>query len=198
MTLLAFDLSTRQGSIALCRDGELTTSRHWANDRRNSAPFFLALQEVVRAHGQPRRIVVGLGPGSYTGTRIAISAAIGLQMIGGAQLCGVPSVCALSDENEFAVIGDAKRNSFFFGRVRHGEIAGEIELLSSDEISQRLSKTLLPIYTSDALPQFPTTALRFPRAELLASCASRSENLARAPLEPIYLRPPHITQPRNQ
>ncbi len=193
MKILAFDLSTRQGSIAAMSDGELVAQQEWPNDRRNSAPFFRALDEIVRAYGPPQRIVVGLGPGSYTGTRIAISAAIGLQMTGAAQLSGAPSICAITPEDEFAVIGDVKRASFFFARIIHGEIAGDIELLPPDEMSRRLCQTTLPVYTSDHLPQFAGVSLRFPHAELLATRSSRNENLARTPLEPIYLRAPHIT-----
>ena len=197
MNLLAFDLSTRQGSIALSRDNELVARREWPNDRRNSAPFFLALDEIVRAHGPPQLVIVGLGPGSYTGTRIALSAAIGLQMTSGAHLRGAPSIGAMSSEDEFGVVGDAKRASFFFAHVTHGQIAGEIDLLSEEQLSRRLSETTLPVYTADHLPQFGNVQLRFSRAELLIALALRNENLARAPLEPIYLRAPHTTVARS-
>lgn len=203
MKILAFDLSTRQGSIALASSAgnapdQIPTKAEWPNDRRNSAPFFRALDQILRAHGPPDRIVVGLGPGSYTGTRIAISAAIGLQITSGAEVCGLPSVCAISPEKEFIVIGDAKRASFFLAQVSDGSVAGEIELLSRAETALRISKAELPIYTADDLPQFDRAKLRFPRAELLCHLVRAGENLARAPLEPFYLRPPHITSPRNR
>ena len=213
MKILALDLSTRKGSVALCRAGapparlggarqaerppyKPLAQRQWANDRRNSASFFRALEEIVRAHGGPERVVVGLGPGSYTGTRIAISAGIGLEVTSGAQLCGIPSICAISTEEDFVVIGDARRGSFFLARILHGAVAGEIELLSSKEMAQRISETAVSIYTSDDLPQFSRARLSYPRAELLCRLAEDSQNLVRAPLTPIYLRAPHITAPR--
>jgi tRNA threonylcarbamoyladenosine biosynthesis protein TsaB len=196
MKILAFDLSTGQGSLAFSIDAQLLAQHEWLNDRRNSAPFFQALEEIVRAQGAPELIVVGLGPGSYTGTRIAISAAIGLQMTSGAQLCGVPSICAISAEDDFAVIGDARRGSFFFARISRAGIMGEIELLSQDQMSQRLRQTTLPIYTADEVPQFARVQWRFPRARLLGALALANKNLVRAPLEPIYLRAPHTTFPR--
>src|SRR4029077_16625330 len=132
MKLLAFDLSTRRGTIALVNGEGILSATDWPNDRRTSAPFFATLKEIIREHGAPETIVVGLGPGSYGGTRIAISAAlgfgvthgtrlaisaaIGLQVTTGAALAGISSLCAISDEEEFYVIGDAKRASFFFAK----------------------------------------------------------------------------------
>jgi tRNA threonylcarbamoyladenosine biosynthesis protein TsaB len=201
--ILAFDLSTRQGSIALIgrigtRSHETISKREWPNDRRNSALFFRALNEIIRAHGAPDRIVVGVGPGSYTGTRIAISAAIGLELTCGGQVRGLPSISAMSDESDFAVIGDAKRASFFFGRIAQYKIMGEIELLSQEGMSRRICELAVPMYTSDDLPQFPRAQVRYPRAELLCSLALGDENLAHIPIEPIYLRPPHITSPQKK
>lgn len=197
MKILAFDLSTRRGSIALVENEETLVARDWANDRRSSAPFFSALDEIVRAHGRPQMIVVGLGPGSYTGTRIAISAAMGLQMTIRAELFGLPSTSAISTEPHYFVIGDAKRASFFLAEIQGGILKGEPQLLSESEMRARLADATAPIYTSDKLPQFDRAKLEFPSAELLSRLAKRSENLVRAPLTPIYLRAPHITTPRT-
>jgi tRNA threonylcarbamoyladenosine biosynthesis protein TsaB len=199
MKLLAFDLSTRRGTIALASEKEILGATDWPNDRRTSAPFFATLNEIVREHGAPETIVVGLGPGSYTGTRIAISAAIGLRATTGAALAGISSLCAVSDENEFCVIGDAKRSSFFFAKISSGLLANDPELLSENEMNERLlSITTIPIYTSDELPQFALVKPRFPSAKLLCLRAQTfPQNVARTPLAPIYLREPHITMPRS-
>ena len=200
MKLLAFDLSTRRGTIALANEKEILGARDWPNDRRSSAPFFEALDEIIREHGRPETIVVGLGPGSYTGTRIAISAALGLAATTGAALAGISSLCAISDEDDFCVIGDAKRASFFFGKISGGLLKSDPELLSEDEMKKRIASiTTTPIYSSDQLPQFTSVKLRFPSAKLLWLRAQTApQNLARAPLAPIYLREPHITTSRTR
>src|SRR5262245_28839531 len=197
MKFLGFDLSTRRGTIALVNGSKIFCARDWPNDRRNSARFFAALDEIIREHGAPEAIVVGLGPGSYTGTRIAISAAIGLRATTGAALIGLSYLRGISEENEYMVIGDAKRASFFSATISGGLFATEPDLLSQNEMNERIStiKTI-PIYTSDELPQFTGVQLRFPSARLLCLRARRfRQNLARAPLAPIYLREPHITTP---
>ena len=194
MKTLAFDLSTREGSIAVADDDRLIVSRQWSNDQRNSAPFFQALDQIVREYSSPEMIIVGTGPGSYTGSRIAISAAVGLQATTGATLCGLPSISGISIEADYAVVGDAKRSSFFFVRIHDGALVNQVELMSEPDIVGRIAQTTIPIYTSDALPQFKQAKLRFPSATLLYRRAREfPRNLVRAPLSPIYLREPHIT-----
>ena len=197
MKTLAMDLSTREGSIAMADDDRLIVSLEWSNDQRNSAPFFHTLNQVIREYSSPEMIIVGTGPGSYTGTRIAISAAMGLQATTGARICGLPSISAISADPDYAVLGDAKRSSFFFARVRGGMFVNEIALMSEPNIVERISQTTIPIYTSDNLPQFEQAKLRFPSAALLCQRAWESpRNLGRTPLSPIYLRAPYITAAR--
>ena len=86
---------------------------------------------------------------------------IGLEMACGFRLCGLPSICAMS-RNYYAVIGDAKRATFFFGRINRHQIAGEIELLSRTEMRARIGETPVPIYTADDLPQFGRAQRAFP------------------------------------
>ena len=107
MKILALELSTARGSLAWL-DADVELAREWANDRKNSGAFFENLDHVTKQFGAPEAIVVGLGPGSYAGTRIAISAAIGLQVSSRARLIGFPSICAM-ESAEYCVIGDARR-----------------------------------------------------------------------------------------
>src|SRR5437764_14851867 len=118
MKILALELSSARGSLAVAADNNVDLVREWPNDRKNSGPFFEHLSEVQKQFGKPDTIIVGLGPGSYAGTRIAISAAIGLQAASNAKLLGFPSICAIDcDTPDYCVIGDARRNSFFYARI---------------------------------------------------------------------------------
>jgi hypothetical protein len=57
----------------------------------------------------------------------------------------------------------------------------------------------VPIYSSEALSQFPQGLLAFPAARNLAKLASdRAGEIAdTGSLEPIYLYAPHITVPKS-
>src|SRR5712691_1252406 len=102
MKILALELSTARGSVAWL--GQDESFREWPNDRKDSGSFFENLTAFQKQFGAPETIIVGLGPGSYAGVRIAISAAIGLQAASNARLVGFPSICALECEaNEYCV-----------------------------------------------------------------------------------------------
>src|SRR5947208_17037596 len=201
MKILALELSSARGSVALFNDGNVDFVRKWPNDRKNSGPFFEYLAEVLKEFEKPDTIIVGLGPGSYAGTRIAISAAIGLQAAAQARLIGFPSICAIEcDATEYCVIGDARRQTFFFARVRDNNLAEGPTLMSEAELREKLDKldSKMSIFTSEKLPQFERAEIRYPSAKVLARLANDSNrNFAEPPLEPMYLREPHITVPKR-
>ena len=200
MKILALELSTTRGSLAWLDEDAADLSRDWRNDRKNSGALFENLVDVTRKLGPPDAIIVGLGPGSYAGTRIAISAAIGLQVSSGARLIGFPSICAMdSDAQEYFVIGDARRNSFFLAHVRLNNLVQDPTLFSESELSSKLDTINIktPVFTSDPLPQFKRAVLRFPSAIVLARLAREPHRSFSLPLlEPIYLREPHVTMPK--
>ena len=189
-----------RGSLAwLNKDVDLV--REWPNDRKNSAAFFENLADVQKQFGAPDTIVVGLGPGSYAGTRIAISAAIGLQVAAQAQLLGFPSICAMDcDHQEYCVIGDARRQSFFFAHVRGNELVEGPDLFSEVELRDKIGnvEAEMSIFASEKLPQFERAQIRYPSAAILARLARGvNRRFVLPPLEPMYLREPHITVPRS-
>ena len=201
MKILALELSSARGSIAFLDGEQIEFDREWPNDRKNSGPFFEHLAEVQKQFGRPDTIIVGLGPGSYAGTRIAISAAIGLQVTSRARLVGCPSICAIAcDAPEYAVIGDARRNSFFFARICDRNLVEGPDLMSEAELREKLAKLdkKMSIFTTEKLPQFDRAELRYPAAKILAQLATDSKRrLEGPPLEPMYLREPHITIPKR-
>jgi tRNA threonylcarbamoyladenosine biosynthesis protein TsaB len=212
MKILAIDLSTARGSLAWfdlqqqgssnCSDGVAPSqSLVWPNDRKHSGRFFENVQDVVRRFGLPDKIVVGLGPGSYAGTRIAISSAVGLQAAGHGELVGYPSVCAMEGASrDYVVVGDARRQSFFFVTVKDRSVLGDNELHDETAVRQRIKDLAsgTTVLSSDPLPQFqPVVEQRFPSAEVLGRLASDSNRkFVPPPLEPIYLREANVTIPK--
>jgi tRNA threonylcarbamoyl adenosine modification protein YeaZ len=199
MKILALELSTARGSLAWL-DGDIEDGHQWPNDRKNSSPFFENLNAITKKFGGPDTIIVGLGPGSYAGTRIAISAAIGLQLSSGACLTGLPSICAIQcDAREYCAIGDARRKSFFFACIRGHELVEGPALFSQSELQAKLASLGpgIPIFSSEPLPQFEHAVIRYPSALVVARLARESHcSFFPPPLEPIYLREPHITSPK--
>ncbi|MEP6955259.1 MAG: tRNA (adenosine(37)-N6)-threonylcarbamoyltransferase complex dimerization subunit type 1 TsaB [Chthoniobacterales bacterium] len=199
MKILALDLSSGRGSVAFCAGDETPFATTFANDRKDSGQFFDQLRQTLAAHGQPERIVVGLGPGSYAGTRIAISAAIGLEVATGAELVGLPSICAMKTEAiDYMVIGDARRQTFFFAQVSGRVCVTGPTLCREDELRERLTEITMPVFTTELLPAFASATVAHPSASILAQLAAgEHDDFRREPLEPLYLREAHITQPKS-
>jgi tRNA threonylcarbamoyladenosine biosynthesis protein TsaB len=198
--ILALELSSARGSLAW-RDGDFEWTPEWPNDRKNSGDFFRNMVEAQKQFGAPDRIAVGLGPGSYAGTRIAISTAIGFQMTTKAELVGLSSLCAIEcDEAEYAVVGDARRQSFFLAQVRDNILVAQPVLQNEAELRVALERlrARMPIFAVEALPQFEGLSVRHPSACVLGRLAGEPNRaFVLPPLEPMYLREPHITTPKK-
>ncbi|CAN5626383.1 hypothetical protein BH18VER1_BH18VER1_11580 [soil metagenome] len=199
MKILAIELSSARGSIAFVADAAESFVSEFANDRKHSGAFFNHLRECVEQYGKPDRIVVGLGPGSYAGTRIAIAAAIGVQAASGAALIGIASVRAIqTSQPDYIVIGDARRNSFYFARVHQLRCVEGPLLCTEPELQGRLSRSGTPVFATEQLVRFPEACIAYPSAGVLARIGAMETPPANdVLLEPIYLRDPHITVPKQ-
>jgi tRNA threonylcarbamoyladenosine biosynthesis protein TsaB len=199
--ILALELSSARGSLAW-RDGDLALTREWENNRKNSGEFFQNLAEVRREFGAPHRIVVGLGPGSYAGTRIGISAALGLHLALKAELVGLSSLCAMESEAAaYAVVGDARRQSFFLGQVRDHTLVAPPSLHTEPQLREALAAIAaqMPVFAVEELPQFSGLKVGYPSARILGQLAAETNRtFVLPPLEPMYLRAPHITTPKQK
>lgn len=202
---LALDGSTAIGGVALAAgEGRVVAREEFPAGRGRGGELFLALERMmhaVRASGDGLdEIVVGLGPGSYSGVRQAIAAAVGLASATGARLSGVPSVLALRGTGErYQTVGDARRGTFYYAAVNGGTCAAGPELLPDLAVLRsRLAE----------LPDWPVYVVENPLPDdLLADAAvlpveaaalltvPRSARLT-PPLEPIYLRPVSVTFPK--
>jgi tRNA threonylcarbamoyl adenosine modification protein YeaZ len=194
MKTLALEMSTAQGSIAWREDGEALFDGRFAADRKHSGAFFENVQQCLERFGRPEKIIVGLGPGSYAGVRIAIATALGLRSATKAQLAGIPSICALDVEiADYCVIGDARRQTFFFAKVGGGRLIEGPILKTAAELEATIGELTLPVSASEPLPQFPVAKLAYPSASRLVEIAHLHPDNIDGVLEPIYLREPHIT-----
>jgi tRNA threonylcarbamoyladenosine biosynthesis protein TsaB len=195
MKVLALEFSSPVGSVAFSGGSDGPAFRAFPADRKDSGFFFENLRAIYQAGGPPDLIVVGLGPGSYAGVRIAIATAAGLKIASGARLVGLPSICAI-DQTEYIFVGDARRNSFFFAHVVGGHCAEGPTLATEEEIQTRLrQQRKLPIIATEPLAQFENVKVEHPSALRLVELAPELTGETAGTLEPIYLRAPYITTP---
>ena len=72
--------------------------------------------------------------------------------------------------------------------------------MSEAELREKLDKVdrKMSIFATEKLPQFERAEVRYPSAKILARLTADSKRaFAKPPLEPIYLREPHITIPKK-
>lgn len=201
MITLAIDTSTPRGSVAVYAYGEVIFNESFLADRSHSATLFACLEKARGCTNRIHQIAIGLGPGSYAGVRIAISAALGFEMALGAKLVGLPSIIAMdTDWPEYLAIGDARRETFYFSRVLNRACVDGPRLVTEAEMRELLETfPTQPCFSGVPLAAFPSAQVLAPAAVVLAKLASEGIGIvATGDLEPIYLRDAHITLPKSQ
>jgi tRNA threonylcarbamoyladenosine biosynthesis protein TsaB len=123
--IVAIETSGRTGSVAIARGPSLLAVRELPATMRHAVELMPAIRELVRAQGwRPAEIdhvYLSLGPGSFTGLRIAVAIARAMAQAAGCRLVGVPSLDVIAENAppEFAVVVpvlDAKRGQVFAAR----------------------------------------------------------------------------------
>ena len=217
--LLALDTSTEWASVAIYDGTAVLGEETWHAQRRHAEELFPTIERILSHTRAPMasitKIAVATGPGSFTGLRVAISAAQGLARGCGATLVGVSTLdvlayphassklrtCSLlpAGRGEFyaALYQErnrkwARRSPFIVGPLV--DICRQIgtHTLFVGEIDPEAESTLRDLLGPLAL--FAAPASRMRRAGYLAELgwteiAERKQQPLGA-LEPIYVRQP--------
>ena len=114
--VVAFDTATAIATTALVRDGDVVGERVTAPIRVLEDVEAL-LRDADADPGDVAALVVGTGPGSFTGVRLGLAAARGLALALGIPVAGVSTLDALAAGAPDAVaVIDAKRREVFVRR----------------------------------------------------------------------------------
>lgn len=136
-SVLAIETSTRSGSVAVRLFGE-TLDADLAGERAHATDLLPSIDRLLGRLGARGpafdAVVVGTGPGSYTGLRVGIATALGLARASGALLRGVPSFEALAFQElepgeEGAIAIDARAGRFYHARYRRA--ADDVETIEA-------------------------------------------------------------------
>jgi len=197
MKILALEFSSPQRSVAVVQPHEFQESLSGSN-----APFAM-IDEALRAAKVEREqiecIAVGIGPGSYTGIRSAISIAQGWQLARPVKLLGVSTVEGIAAQAQaeglsghVQVIVDAQRGEFYMaGYALAADGVREIEplrIVPMADVTQR-AQGGDALVGPEVTKWFPSGKKIFPRAATLGRMAmGRTDFISGEKLEPIYLR----------
>lgn len=131
MIRLCLDAATSTAVLGLFRDGQELSSRRLPGARGDVLPDLLAqcLAEAGLVPSDIDEVACGVGPGSFTGIRIALATALGFAFRRGLPVRGVsslqavlahPSLLERADRTRI-VVQDALRGEVYLARLEPGE-----------------------------------------------------------------------------
>ncbi|AEN11864.1 MULTISPECIES: tRNA (adenosine(37)-N6)-threonylcarbamoyltransferase complex dimerization subunit type 1 TsaB [unclassified Streptomyces] len=204
------DTATPAVTVAL-HDGDRVVAETGQVDARRHGELLLPAVDRVLAEAGVKLdavtdVVVGVGPGPYTGLRVGLVTAATFGSVLAVPVHGVCTLDGLAHaagvEGPFAVATDARRKEVYWARYEDGRTrTGEPAVDRPADIAERLAG--LPVVGAGALlyrEAFPDA--RGPEhvsAGALASVAAERLAAGREllPPQPLYLRRPDAQVPKN-
>jgi len=217
MNILALDTSMGACSAAVLCASDETRRLHalQAEMQRGPTEALMPMVDEVLTEagigaGDLDVIAATLGPGSFTGVRIAIAAARGLALVTHAKLYGIDSLTVmaratmmegLAPDGPFAVAVDARRGMLYFGIYddQAQKLDGPLLIAPNDAVTRLPPELRVVVGSGGPLlagaaaaggghlePALPTLQ---PSAAALAEIALDAGETT-AVLRPLYLRPP--------
>ena len=196
--ILAIDGASTDLSIALAADdGTGIAEAAWSSARRQSAELLPRALELVASSGrrldEMTALAVGIGPGSFTGLRVAMALAKGLAYALGRPIVGIPSLeawLAQEPDADAAVARAGAREAYLLARGAAGPTIVDRERLAALVAGRSV---VAPVELAEA---FAIEGARRPAAAPTVARLA-AQRLAADPggdelrtLEPIYLRAP--------
>jgi len=188
VTRLILEASATPATWVLSRQGEILAAG--TLDGTVAASLVPSLQKDLRDPPRPDQILVGVGPGSFSGIRSAIASAEGLAAVWHCPVLPVRSTGSLAWQfpkvTLLGVFSDARRGDIFATFYAAGKLERPTAVHPAAELPRLLSRCSLAV-TPDGLPGVGQTAV--PNALTLAAYLHAHGLEPGLPLEPIHLRP---------
>jgi tRNA threonylcarbamoyl adenosine modification protein YeaZ/ribosomal-protein-alanine acetyltransferase len=176
-TYLLIDTSTARTSVAIVGNSKtLFVSHHnGALSHGEALPELVA--QGLKIESKIDQVIVGMGPGPFTGLRAGISFAQSFALGRGIPwqgICSLDAIASQISESDFIVAIDARRKEVFYARYTNGLRIGEPKVCQPSQ----LSAFDIPIY-GEVSNQYPDPTAFIAIAESGATY-----------LQPIYVRRP--------
>ena len=126
-TVLAIDTSTSRTSVAVIQGDNVLFSGH-SDGATAHGPSLPALVQEALTVSEVDEVVVGMGPGPFTGLRVGIAFAQSFALARQVPLRGVCSLDAIAaqiEEKDFIITVDARRKEVYWARYTDGIRIGE-------------------------------------------------------------------------
>jgi len=192
--ILAFDTSSAACTAALFDGaGECVARRDEMIGRGHSERLVPMLDELLEGR-RADRILVGVGPGSFTGIRVGVAAAQGLAIGWDAELGGMSSLAltaaSVDAQGEIAVAVSGGHGELFVQEFDRGAAKSVLRNLSPEDAAARTNPERVAGTGAGALVEargWGEASDAWPSA---ANALALPEDLRSLPPRPIYARAP--------
>jgi tRNA threonylcarbamoyl adenosine modification protein YeaZ len=122
MTLtLAIDTSTSRTIVGIIDGDNILFEKFHEGATDHGRALSQLVAEALKVSHPPKQVVVGMGPGPFTGLRVGISFAHAFGLARNIPVVGVCSLDAISiDQSEYTVAIDARRKEIYWARYKDG------------------------------------------------------------------------------
>jgi len=122
MTLtLAIDTSTSRTIVGIIDGDNVLFEKFHEGATDHGRALSQLVAEALKVSHPPKQVVVGMGPGPFTGLRVGISFAHAFGLARNIPVIGVCSLDAIAiDESEYTVAIDARRKEIYWARYKDG------------------------------------------------------------------------------
>jgi tRNA threonylcarbamoyl adenosine modification protein YeaZ len=120
--VLAIDTSTSRSCVAIIENGKILYSG-FKDGATAHGPSLPALVQAALAVSDVDEVVVGMGPGPFTGLRVGIAFAQSFALarqIPVRGVCSLDAIAAQVKENDFIITVDARRKEVYWARYTNG------------------------------------------------------------------------------
>jgi tRNA threonylcarbamoyl adenosine modification protein YeaZ len=125
--VLAIDTSTSRTSVAIIENGTVLYSGY-RDGATAHGPSLPALVQEGLAVSDVDQVVVGMGPGPFTGLRVGIAFAQSFALardIPVRGVCSLDAIAAQINESDFIITVDARRKEVYWARYTNGVRVGQ-------------------------------------------------------------------------
>lgn len=216
MNILAVDTSTPQVTAGIVRDGETVAEQLHLDARAHNEVLVPLIQQCLTDSGMAATeldaVVVGCGPGPFTGLRVGMATAASFADALGIPCYGICSLDALASgagsARDELVVTDARRREVYFAAYRDGQRvfgpavakpADVMELLKEEVAAEVAS--FAPSHARGSLNHIEQIAgLEVAAEQVFPTPKAMVETVdfdsAPGPLVPLYLRRPDAVVPK--
>jgi tRNA threonylcarbamoyl adenosine modification protein YeaZ len=209
---LAIETATEACSVALFRDGKPPEARYEVLGRGHAERLVPMIAELPDK-GRAERILVSLGPGSFTGVRIGLATARALGLAWGAAVLGYPTLqlvahmdvasgprellsCDNPNPPDFVVCMAGGHGEWFvqpFSPAR--EPIGAVRSMRPEDAISAFSQPVVVGSRAEELVALRGSGKAYPALPDAGYAGSLADGFLTSKLVPIYGRPPDARRP---